>query len=337
MNARLPLVNDATAWKGADYANGASWIYTLSDSEVDELATAARQCLGRGQALTDIKAADFPLARLQSTIAEWAEEINNGRGFVLVKGLPRERFSDDEVRAMFWGIGRHLGIPVSQNSYGDMLGDVYDQGVKLGERVRGYRTNQLLRFHSDRCDMVGLLCVRQAREGGLSSLVSSTRVWNEIVQNRPEYIEPLMSGYFYVSSEEGGELAPRRVPVYSIENGVVSCRILRNTIETARRLGHGNYGELEEAALDYMDGLVNRDDLRLDMMLEPGDMQFINNYTTLHARTEFVDYPEPERKRWMVRLWLHSFGLRRPRRTELFKDYEGVAKTLDRKPAAGAA
>ena len=337
MNARLPLVNDATAWKGADYANGASWIYTLSDSEVDELATAARQCLGRGQVLTDIEAADFPLARLQSTIAEWAEEINNGRGFVLVKGLPRERFSDDEVRAMFWGIGRHLGIPVSQNSYGDMLGDVYDQGVKLGERVRGYRTNQLLRFHSDRCDMVGLLCVRQAREGGLSSLVSSTRVWNEIVQNRPEYIEPLMSGYFYVSSEEGGELAPRRVPVYSIENGVVSCRILRNTIETARRLGHGNYGELEEAALDYMDGLVNRDDLRLDMMLEPGDMQFINNYTTLHARTEFVDYPEPERKRWMVRLWLHSFGLRRPRRTELFKDYEGVAKTLDRKPAAGAA
>jgi hypothetical protein len=214
-----------------------------------------------------------------------------------------------------------------------MLGNVYDEGVKLGARVRGYRTNQLLRFHSDRCDMVGLLCVRQARAGGLSSLVSSTRVWNEIVQHHPEYTRPLMDGYFYVSVEEGGDVVPRRVPVYSIANGMVSCRILRNTIETARKMGHANYDELEEAALAHMDELVNRDDLRLDMMLEPGDMQFINNYTTLHARTEFEDHPEPGRKRWMVRLWLRSLGSRRPRDLALFKDYDGVAKTLERKAA----
>jgi hypothetical protein len=333
MTTQLPLVTDATAWKGADYADDTSWVYALSAAEVEELAGAASLCLGRGLDITDLTADDFPLSGLASTIAGWAEEINNGRGFMLVKGLPTERFSDDEVRAMFWGIGRYLGLPVSQNSYGDMLGDVFDEGVRLGVRVRGYRTNQLLRFHSDRCDMVGLLGVRQAREGGLSSLVSSTRVWNEILRNRPEYIGPLMDGYYYVSVEEGGDLAPRRVPVYSIENGVVSCRILRNTIETARQMGYANYSELEEAALDHLDGLVNRDDLRLDMMLEPGDMQFINNYTTLHARTEFVDWPEPGRERWMVRLWLHSFGLRRPRRLDLFRDYEGVAKTLERKPA----
>ena len=330
-----PLVTDGTAWRGADLVNDTSWIYRLSADEVEELAAAARDCLARGRHITDITSGDFPLRGLKTTITGWAEEINNGRGFVLVKGLPRERFSDDEMRAMFWGMGLHLGMPVSQNSYGDMLGDVYDEGVKLGARVRGYRTNQLLRFHSDRCDMVGLLCVRQAREGGLSSLVSSTRIWNEVVQNRPEYVEPLMKGYYYVSVEEGGELAPRRVPVFSIENGVVSCRILRNTVETARKMGYGDYSPLEEAALDHMDELVNRDDLRLDMMLEPGDMQFINNYTTLHARTEFVDWTEPGRGRWMVRLWLHSFGLRRPRRLELFRDYEGVAKTLQRKGAAG--
>ena len=334
MNPQLPLVNDATAWKGADYANDTSWIYTLSAAQVEELAAAAGQCVRRGLSVTDITAGDFPLKSMAPVIAGWAGEINHGRGFVLVKGLPRERFADDEVRAMFWGIGRHLGNPVSQNSYGDMLGDVYDEGVKLGARVRGYRTNQLLRFHSDRCDMVGLLCVRQAREGGLSSLVSSTRVWNEVVQNRPEYVEPLMNGYYYVSVEEGGEVVPRRVPVYSIEDGVVSCRILRNTIETARKMGYANYSELEEAALDHMDGLVNRDDLRLDMMLGAGDMQFINNYTTLHARTEFVDYPEPERRRRMVRLWLHSFGMRRPRRAGIFRDYEGVEKTLSRNRGA---
>src|SRR5262245_20623509 len=188
---QLPLVTDATAWKGADFASDTSWIHTLSAVEVEELAGAARRCLDRGLAVTEVKAADFPLRSLASTIASWADEINHRRGFVLVKGLPRERVSDDEVRTMFWGVGLYLGSPVSQNSYGDMLGDVYDEGVRLGARVRGYRTNQLLRFHSDRCDMVGLLCVRQAREGGLSSLVSSTRVWNEVLQNRPEYVEPL--------------------------------------------------------------------------------------------------------------------------------------------------
>jgi Taurine catabolism dioxygenase TauD, TfdA family len=337
MNDGLPLVTDASAWKGADFRNDESWIYMLSAPEVEELATAARQCLSRGLGVTDISVSDFPLKSMAPTIAGWAEEINHGRGFLLAKGLPKERFSDDEVRAMFWGIGLYLGAPVSQNSYGEMLGNVYDEGVKLHTgRVRGYRTNQRLLFHSDRCDMVGLLCVRQARAGGLSSLVSSTRVWNEIVQNHPEYMQPLMNGYIYVSVEEGGDLAPRRIPVYSVANGVVSCRILRNTIESARRMGHAKYDELETAALKYMDGLVNRDDLRLDMMLERGDMQFINNYTTLHARTQFEDYPEPARRRWMVRLWLRSFGLRRPRRAEHFGDYDGVEKTLNRKSPAGA-
>src|SRR5688572_21575473 len=130
MNDSLPLVSDASAWKGADYANDGSWIYELSAPEADELAAAARQCLGRGLDVTDIKLPDFPLARMAPTIASWAAELNNGRGFVLVRGLPAERFSDDEIRATFWGIGLHLGIPVSQNSYGEMLGNVYDEGVR---------------------------------------------------------------------------------------------------------------------------------------------------------------------------------------------------------------
>jgi len=239
------------------------------------------------------------------------------------------------VRAMFWGIGLHLGVPVSQNSYGEMLGDVYDEGVKMGTgRVRGYRTNQRLMFHTDRCDIVGLLCVRPSRSGGLSSIVSSTRVYNELVQHHPESIEPLMNGYIHVNVEEGGDLSTYRVPVYSVHENVVSCRILRNTIENARKMGYAKYDERETAALEHMDELVNRDDLRLDMMLERGDMQFINNYTTLHARTAFEDFPEPERRRHMVRLWLRSFGMRRPRRAELFEDYDGVEKTLDRKTTA---
>ena len=333
MTHQPPPVNDASAWKGSDYKTGDSWIYTLTHGDVEELASAARRCISRGLQATDIKPDDFPLETLAPTIARWAEEINNGRGFLLVRGLPKDRFDDTEVRTMFWGMGLYFGTPVSQNSYGDMLGDVYDEGVKMGERVRGYRTNQRLMFHTDRCDIVGLLCVRQAKSGGLSSIVSSTRIYNEIAKNRPEYLKPLMNGYLYMSVEEGGEVTTRRVPVYSGHQNVLSCRILRNTVETARRTGHAKYDEIETAALDYMDTLANDADMRLDMMLERGDMQFINNYTTLHARTEFEDFAEPEKRRHMVRLWLKSFGLRRPTNPDLFKDYEGVIKDLERPPS----
>lgn len=142
-----------------------------------------------------------------------------------------------------------------------------------------------------------------------------------------------MNGYIHVNVEEGGDLSSSRVPVYSVYQSVVSCRILRNTIENARKMGYAKYDELETDALAYMDELTNREDMRLDMMLERGDMQFINNYTTLHAHTAFEDFPEAQR-RHMVRLWLKAFGLRRPVRKELFADYEGVVKNLERTPGA---
>ena len=331
-----PLVNDASAWKGSEYRDDTSWIHTLTHDEVDELELAARRCLERGLQSTQIHREDFRLDALADRIAGWADEINRGRGFLLVRGLPRDRVSDAEVRAIFWGIGLYFGTPVSQNSYGDLLGDVYDEGVKMGERVRGYRTNQRLMFHTDRCDIVGLLCVRQAKSGGLSSIVSSTRIYDEVARNHPEFLKPLMNGYIHVTVEEAGEISTRRIPVYSVKDQVVSCRILRNTIETARRLGHAKYDDLETAALAYMDELANDEDMRLDMMLERGDMQFINNYTTLHARTAFEDFPQPERRRHMVRLWLRSFGTRRPTHAELFSDYEGVAKALERERETAA-
>src|SRR4051794_27532545 len=159
MTQQISVVNDASAWKGSDFRNDESWIHTLTAHDVEELAAAAKHCVSRGLHATDIARGDFPLEKLGLAIGAWAEEINNGRGFLLVRGLPKDRFSDDEIRAIFWGMGLYFGTPVSQNSYGDMLGDVFDEGVKMGHRVRGYRTNQRLMFHTDRCDIVGLLCV----------------------------------------------------------------------------------------------------------------------------------------------------------------------------------
>ena len=325
-------VTDSSAWMGRDFCNDTSWVVRLTPAQLDELSAAARACIARGLALTEVKRDDFVLGGLAREIESWAEQINNGRGFVLVKGLPAAQLGDDMVRMIFWGIGLHMGTPVSQNSYGEMLGEVYDEGVKMGTgRVRGYRTNQRLMFHTDRADIVGLLCQRTAKAGGLSSLVSSTRIWNEIARTHPEYLPPLEHGYIHATMEEGGAFTTYRVPVYSVKDGTVSCRILRNTIENARKMGYAKYDELETAALEYMDALTNDEDMRIDMMLERGDMQFINNYTTLHARTAFEDHAEPENKRHMVRLWLKAFGRRRVVDPEVFKDYDGVEKTLERK------
>jgi len=328
-------VCDKSAWMGRDFRNDDSWIATLTRNQIAELSEAAGKCIARGLAVTEVKREDFRLKSLVPLIEAWAEEINNGRGFVLVKGLPAAGLGDAQVRTIFWGIGLYMGSPVSQNSYGEMLGEVYDEGVKMGTgRVRGYRTNQRLMFHTDRADIVGLMCQRAAKSGGLSSIVSSTRIYNEIARNHPEYLAPLEHGYIHANMEEGGAFTTYRMPVYSVKDDTVSCRILRNTIENARKMGHAKYTELETAALEYMDALTNDADMRLDMELERGDMQFINNYTTLHARTAFEDFPEPDKKRHMVRLWLKAFGKRRVVDKETFKDYDGVEKTLTRAPGA---
>ncbi len=326
-----PLVTEANAWKGTDFASDARWNITLNARQIAELQSAADACIARGLREIDITQQDFPLPTFAQEIATWAHEINRGRGFLLVRGL-REDYTDAQIRAMFWGIGLYLGSPISQNSYGDMLGEVFDEGVKMGAgRVRGYRTNQQLMFHTDRCDIVGLLCQRPSKSGGLSSIVSSTRIHNEMAQTHPEYLGPMFNGYICINVEEGGDLSTYRMPVFSEKSGVVSARILRNTVETARRMGHAQYNELETAALACLDTLANRDDMRLDMMLKRGDMQFINNYTTLHARTEFEDFADPALKRHMVRLWLVAHGERRTVDAETFKDYSGVVKTLERK------
>ncbi|MDB5811345.1 MAG: hypothetical protein JWN94_3467 [Betaproteobacteria bacterium] len=330
--ASVMKVRDKSEWMGRDFKNDDSWIVTLTAEQVDELTAAAGRCIDRGLGVTQVKREDFALKTMAPLIESWAQEINHGRGFWLVKGLPAAKLGDEVVRTIFWGIGCNMGSPISQNSYGDMLGEVFDEGVKMGTgRVRGYRTNQRLMFHTDRCDIVGLLCQRTAKSGGLSSIVSSTRIYNDIAANHPDYLAPLENGYIHANMEEGGAFTTYRMPVYSVTGETVSCRILRNTIENARKMGHAKYTELETAALEYMDSLTNDENMRLDMDLEQGDMQFINNYTTLHARTEFEDFAEPEKKRHMVRLWLKAYGRRRAVDREIFKDYDGVEKTLQRK------
>jgi hypothetical protein len=326
----LPLrpVAGRSAWKGTEMRTGADWIVRLSPEDLEDLDRALAGAKARGLAIGGFGRDEFPLPRLGPRLQEWLGEIRDGRGFVLVKGFPVGRHPEPDLRLMYWGMGTHLGTAISQNSYGDLLGDVRDEGVRLGEgKVRSYRTRAELKFHTDRCDLVGLLCFRKAKEGGASSLASSMAVYNEILATHPEYMPALRRGFFYINVEEAGDLSQWRVPVFSELDGVVSCRYSRNTIEVARKAGAA-LTELEIAALDHMDRLAASPGFRLDMELEPGDIQFVNSFTTLHARTEFIDHDQPDLKRRMLRLWL-KLDPRRPL-GPWFAEYDGVPKRLDR-------
>ena len=297
-----------TAWRGPDFDGDTSWIYRFTQPQLDEIDAALLTFRASGRSVADMTRAEFPLPGYGATLASHLREIRAGRGFVLLRGLPVKQYSDGDVGAIFYGLGLYLGDPVRQNPRGDLLGHVFDQGRKYGEiDVRGYETNAYLPFHSDGCEIVGLLCLRPARSGGLSSISNAVTVYREIEKTNPEYLEPLKRGYHYIRREAALTESPvseKRVPVFGEKDGIVSCRIVSNQIEAgAKKMGKLLEG-LERKALDRFVELSGSKPIRLDMDLQQGDIQLINNYTTLHSRTEYEDYPEPERRRHMLRLWL---------------------------------
>jgi hypothetical protein len=296
------------AWRGADLANDPSWIVTLTDAERADLDRALTVARSSGRPLSDIDQAHFPLTVMRPRLAAGQAEMQDGRGFLVMRGLPVDRYSDDDVGLIFWGMGRYLGGPLYQNPAGDLLGHVYDHGRTYGNiDVRGYETSAYLPYHTDAGDMVGLLCLRRSLEGGLSSIVSSVTVHNEILKSHPEYLGLLYNGFYYIRREaaltERG-VSDRPIPVFGYRDGVVSCRYIRNQINAGAVKREVPLTTFERAALDFLDEQTRRADLRLDMDLQPGDIQLINNYTILHSRTGFVDGPEPHQKRHMLRLWL---------------------------------
>jgi hypothetical protein len=296
------------AWRGADLAADGAWLVTLTGAEIADVDRALRAAKATGLPLGGIDRAHFPLTVMAAFLERAYSEIRDGRGFVVVRGLPVARHSDDDVGLIFWGLGRYLGSPIGQNPQGDLLGHVHDHGRAYGNiDVRGYESNAHLPFHTDNCDLVGLLCLRRAPEGGLSSLVSAVTVHNEILAQHPEYLGLLYSGFHYIRREEAltdRGVSDRPIPVFGHRDGVVSCRYIRNQINAGAVKRGVPLTAAEQAALDFMDEQTRRPDLRLDMDLQPGDVQLCNNYTVLHSRTQFRDGEAPHEKRHMLRLWL---------------------------------
>jgi hypothetical protein len=309
-------VTGPAAWTGKDIQNDTSWIEQLQAADIQALDDALSALKAQGLAFPHFKREDFPMGpAMVKRLETLAEVLENGSGFSLWRGLPVHRYSEEDLQAVYYGIGLHLGKPVCQNPGGDLLGEVAAVGDPKDIRTRVYQTNLYLPYHSDPSDVVGLLCVRKAKQGGVSSLVSVARIYNEILEKYPEYLG-LYHRLFYF--EHLCEPQPSLSPIFSYHKGKLSCRYLRQYLELGCDIKGMPLSKVEIEALDCFDRIMHSPDIRLDMLMEPGDLQFANNYAVLHSRTEFEDHDDVAVRRRMLRLWLKM-----PNARELAPEFPG--------------
>jgi hypothetical protein len=297
------------AWKGADLQHRTDWIRPFTPAELAEIDAAVRQVKRRGLGWLDVTREDFPIPAFAREFAGIAQELETGRGIILLRGLPME-YSADDLRLAYWGMGAHLGTAVSQGGRGELLGAVEDEGRNLGITLRrGAKTAAELPFHADRCDIVGLLCVRRAKSGGYSRVVSATAIHNEILRRRPDLVATLYQPFpFDRNGEEGPGQPPYfELPLCRYETGRLRMFYIGWYIRDSQR--HPQAPRLTPAqreVIDLIDEIAADPAIHLDMDFRAGDIQWLKNAVILHARTEFEDHDAPERKRHLLRLWLTS-------------------------------
>jgi hypothetical protein len=288
-----------------------SWVVDLSATALDEIDDAARWILSSGRRLRDIGAADLRLDALRDEIADAGDELGEGRGALLIRKLRVAGRSADLAKAQLWALGTCLGVGVSQNRRGEYVGDV----INLADRVptaRPFQNGGELVMHRDPIDAVGLMCVRHARSGGLSRIASASRIHNQILEERPDLLERLYEGYVYHRlDEDRGEtavLTPYRIPVFARDAaGRLSSFFIPGPIHRAAKHGAQLDAKGREA-IDFFVEVSKRAGIYYDMNLMPGEVQFLNNRAAYHSRTDYEDYPEWERRRYMLRLWLMMPG-----------------------------
>jgi hypothetical protein len=303
-----PEIRDRSAWYGANLAQCTDWIERLGEVEIAELESAVRELEKSEVDLASLTANDIQLPTLGLRMQRILDEVLNGRGFVLIKSLPIERWTKRQAAIAFLVIGVHLGSLRMQNAEGHLLGHVKDLGRSSDDpHTRIYQTRERQTHHTDSCDVVALLCLHPAKSGGLSSLVSSTTIFNELRRRRPDLLRVLLEP---IETDRRGEVPDGNkpyftIPVFNYHDGLVSTIYQRQYIESARRFpGVAPLTSLQIEALDLLDQLANDPKLNLMMEFEPGDIQLVHNHTILHDRTAFEDFPELERKRHLLRLWL---------------------------------
>lgn len=300
------VLEGPSAWRGEDLAASDAWRVRLSGESIDELLAALGQATRSGRPLLDLRVEDFPLPHLSHAIADWRAELESGRGFVLVSGVPVDALSPEEVERLFWCLGLHMGSPGAQNVYGDTLGHVVDTGEDASDPfVRLYRTASNIRYHCDAADVVALLCLQTAKRGGASRIVSSVSVFNELRRRRPDLAPGLFAPFLLDVRDETDTLRHIPIPPCRFADGRLRTFYHSDYFRSVVR--HDDvepFPSEQQELMDLYEEIASDPRFYLDMELARGDIQWVSNHSILHARTGYEDYEEPERKRHLLRLWL---------------------------------
>lgn len=299
------LARHRDGWLGAELDREAIyWDLTpINLRAIDELMDRLR---GAGIDFPQVERRHFSHPDLDGDLAAVLARIKSGPGLLILRGFPIGKYDAETMQWIYWGVGTHFGVGCSQSADGDFLGYV----TNVQKASRGYTTDRELNLHTDSAEIVGLLCVRDAREGGLSIYASSLKVHEIIEHEHPEYLPVLERGF---RCDRRGEEAPEdepvtpyRVPVFSEKDGTLSCRYVRGVIDKGAVALDTELTPFEKEALACFEETAQRDEIRFEVMLRPGEASFINNYEILHARTGFVDRDDPAKRRLLYRLWLEG-------------------------------
>ena len=314
------IVN-TTAWKGLDIVNNPRWQFSLKQADLEEIDAALQHCKNLKLDQRNIRADHFPLNIVQTKFAQIATELEEGCGFTRLRGLSPDRWSRKDLELIWMGLASHLGQPVFQNSDGQLLreiraesGDVgqrhgqlpTDNGQFLSSRART-ASNAELRYHTDRTDIVGLLCTGTAIRGGLSKIVSSITVHNEMLARYPELCDLLYLDLprSRIGEEVGGESSWYNLPVWGVRDGKFTSHYSRTFIEALEHVpGAPKITSKQWQALDTLAMIA--EEQHFEMELAVGDIQFINNHVIYHSRTAFEDDPGAGRQRCLWRIWLSA-------------------------------
>ncbi len=321
---REPLKGRA-AWHGKDLDASGDWIRVLDDTQRREIDDALARVKRARLPLFGFTRDDFPLASTADLCGLISDELENGRGMVRLRGLPVERYSDDDLRRIFWGIGTHLGTSVYQNARGEIMGEVRDE-TKLSEKTYApteagritssrarARSTGPLRWHTDRCDVIALLCVRNAKAGGISKLASIVTIYNEILRRRPDLLELLCKDYWRSRpADEDGPATSRAfaLPVFGVQDGKLTCQYSRTYVEQAQEFPEvPRLTAAQNEALDLLAEVA--EEACLFSPFVPGDLQLLNNHVIFHGRTAYEDDSGSHQERLLLRLWLSMPNSRR--------------------------
>ena len=304
-------IEHPSAWCAARWRDNAEWVYSLDDAQCRELEAAVHHAERHALDPLEHGSDAFPLPTLGMRLRALLGELEGGRGFVLLRGLPIAGRDLGWVTTLNAGISVHLGHVIRQNSRGDRVGHVTNRGDAYARTgVRGHGSNDAIQPHCDSADLVGLLCVQRAASGGESCIASSTAIYNALVERRRDLLPVLARGFRINLAGKGPsgdphELSNHRIPVFSVYQGLVSCRFNRKQIEDAADIAGEVLDAREREAIDWVSRLAMDDTFRFDMRFEPGDMQLLNNHCVLHARRAYCDDDTRGQRRLLLRTWIN--------------------------------